>query len=136
MINKVTLIGNVGKDPERRTLDNGQEVATISLATNENYRDKSGEWQTVTEWHKVVCWGKLAEKTASLTKGSLVYVEGKLTTRKWTDKDGVDRYMTEVVANYFRNIASRDNQPQAAKQAPHEPVQQSVVDADDTDLPF
>ncbi len=109
MINKVILIGNLGKDPEVRTLDNGAKVVRFSLATNESYQDKSGEWQTVTEWHNVTMWRSLAERAErDLKKGSMIYLEGKLTTRKWTDKEGQERYTTEVVANTFRKLDRRD----------------------------
>lgn len=109
MINKVTLIGNLGRDPEVRHLDNGAAVAKMSLATNESYRDKSGEWQTNTEWHEIVMWRSLAERAGkSLKKGSLIYVDGKLTHRKYQDKDGNDRYITEVVANTFRSLERRE----------------------------
>lgn len=109
MINKVTLIGNLGKDPEIRHLEGGVSVARFSLATNENYRDKNGEWQTQTEWHDIVAWRQLAEKAArDLHKGSLVYIEGKITHRKWQDKEGQDRYSTEIVANTIRSLERRE----------------------------
>ncbi len=105
MVNKVTLIGNLGKDPEVRALENGAKVAKFSIATNENYRDKSGEWQTQTEWHEIVAWRAVAERAeSSLKKGMTVYLEGKLSTRTWQDKDGNNRKTTEVVSNYFRVI--------------------------------
>jgi len=110
MVNKVLLIGNLGKDPEVRKLDNGSSVGRFSVATNESYKDKSGEWQNLTEWHNVVVWRALAERAErSLKKGNMVYVEGKLTTRKWQDKEGNDRYSTEVVANTFRLLEKRDS---------------------------
>ncbi len=109
MVNKVTLIGNLGRDPEIRHLESGAMVARFSVATNENYRDKDGNWQTVTEWHDVVGWRSIAERVEKvLRKGSLVYLEGKLTHRKYQDKDGVDRYVTEVVANVLRPLDKRD----------------------------
>lgn len=109
MVNRVILIGNLGADPEVRTLENGAMVAKLRLATNENYRDKSGEWQTQTEWHDVIAWRALAERAQSgLKKGDAVYVEGKLTHRTWQDQDGNNRYTTEVVANYFRVIQKRE----------------------------
>ena len=105
MVNKVTLIGNLGRDPEVRALENGAKVAKFSIATNENYRDKSGEWQTQTEWHEIVAWRALAERAeSSLKKGSMVYLEGKLSTRTWQDQNGNNRKTTEVVANYYRVI--------------------------------
>lgn len=105
MVNRIILIGNLGADPEIRTLENGAMVAKMRLATNENYRDKSGEWQTLTEWHDVIAWRSLAERAQNtLKKGSAVYVEGKLTHRNWQDKDGNNRRTSEVVASYFRLI--------------------------------
>lgn len=105
MVNRVILVGNLGKDPEIRTLENGAKVAKFSIATNENYRDKSGEWQQQTEWHDVVAWRSLAERAeATLKKGTAVYLEGKLSTRTWQDQNGNNRRTTEVVANYFRII--------------------------------
>ena len=108
MVNRVILIGNLGKDPEVRRLENGAVVAKFSIATNESYKDKSGEWQTLTEWHDVVAWRSLAERAETqLKKGFPVYVEGKLTHRSWEDQDGNKRRTTEVVANYFRSLASK-----------------------------
>lgn len=105
MVNRVILMGNLGRDPEVRRLENGATVAKFPLATNESYRDKSGEWQQQTEWHDIIAWRMLAERAeSSLKKGSLVYVEGKLTHRTWQDQDGNNRRTTEVVANYFRLI--------------------------------
>jgi single-strand DNA-binding protein len=109
MVNRVILIGNLGRDPEVRHLESGSVVAKFAVATNESYKDKAGEWQTVTEWHDIVVWRQLAERAErDLKKGSLVYVEGKLTKRKWQDKEGNDRYTTEVVANTFRLLERRD----------------------------
>ena len=109
MVNKVTLIGRVGKDPEVRRLENGIAVAKFSVATNENYKDKSGEWVTLTEWHDIVVWRLLAERAEQqLKKGKLVYVDGKLTHRKWQAEDGSNRYSTEVVANTFRLLEKRE----------------------------
>ena len=109
MINKVILIGNLGRDPEVRKLENGSSVAKFSLATNESYRDKSGEWQTQTEWHNIVMWRALAERAErDLKKGSLVFIEGKLTHRTWQDQDGKDRYTTEVVAYTMRSLEKRE----------------------------
>lgn len=103
MINKVILIGNLGRDPEVKHLEGGSVVARFPIATNENYRDKSGEWQTLTEWHNIVVWRQLAERAEkTLKKGMQIFIEGKLTTRKWQDKDGNDRYTTDVVANTLR----------------------------------
>jgi len=110
MINKVILIGNLGKEPEVRRLENGAVVAKFSVATNESFKDKSGEWQTQTEWHNVIVWRHLAERAEKeFKKGSLVFIEGKLTHRKYQDKDGNDRYTTEVVAAVARLLEKREN---------------------------
>ncbi len=100
-INKVILIGHVGKDPEVRYMPNGGAVANLTLATSESWRDKqSGEQKEITEWHRVVIFGKLAEIAGEyLRKGSQVYIEGQLRTRKWQDQSGQDRYTTEVAVN-------------------------------------
>jgi single-strand DNA-binding protein len=109
MVNRVTLIGNLGKDPEVRSLENGAKVARFSIATTESYKDNSDNWQERTEWHNVIAWRYLAEQAErSLKKGMLVYIDGKLTTRKWQDQEGKDRYTTEVVANYLRILNSRE----------------------------
>ena len=111
MINKVTLVGRLGAEPEIRTLESGAMVGKFSVATSENYKDRSGEWQEQTEWHDVVVWRNLAERAQEyLKKGTLVYLEGKLTHRKWQDKDGNPRRTTEVVASYFRMLSSRSNE--------------------------
>lgn len=113
MVNKVILIGNLGRDPEVKYLEGNVAVAKFSVATNESYRDKkTGEWQTLTEWHDVVAWRALAERAEKqLKKGSQVFVEGKLTHRKYQDKDGNDRYVTEVVAQSFRILDRKDSRP-------------------------
>lgn len=112
MVNKVILIGNLGRDPEVRYLEGNIAVAKFSIATNESYKDKKGDWQTVTEWHDVVAWRSLAERAEKqLKKGSQVFIEGKLTHRKYQDKEGIDRYVTEVVANSFKILDRRDSRP-------------------------
>ncbi len=112
MVNKVILIGNLGRDPEVRYLEGNVAVAKFSVATNESYKDKKGDRQTVTEWHDVVAWRGLAEIAEKLLKkGSQIYVEGKLTHRKYQDKEGIDRYVTEVVANNFRILDRRSPGP-------------------------
>ena len=99
MVNRVTLIGYLGKDPEIRRLENSTAVGKFSLATSESYKDANGEWQSQSEWHDIVVWRALAEQAERLfKKGSLVYVEGKITHRKYTDKNGIERYSTEIVA--------------------------------------
>jgi single-strand DNA-binding protein len=109
MFNKVTLIGRLGNDPEIRHLEGGVAVARISLATNEYYRDKDGNPQETTEWHNVVMWRDLAERAEKqLKKGALVFVEGKISYRKYTGQDNVERYATDIVANLFRSLERRE----------------------------
>jgi len=125
-VNKVILIGNLGNDPDVRYTASGAAVANISLATAESWRDKeSGEQQERTEWHRVVFFGRLAEIVAEyLKKGSQIYVEGRLQTRKWQDKDGKDRYSTEIVANEMQMLGSRSggssNQSYMDQTPPHD----------------
>lgn len=108
-VNKAILIGNLGRDPEVRYSPSGSAVANVTLATSESWKDKnSGEKQEKTEWHRVVFFGRLAEIAGEyLKKGSQVYVEGRLQTRKWQDKEGHDRYTTEIVANEMQMLGSR-----------------------------
>ena len=112
MVNKVILIGNVGKDPEVRRLDNGAVVARFSLATSERYKDKDGNQQENTEWHNVIVWRQLAEIAEKyVKKGTKLYIEGKVTYRKYTDTNGVEKYITDIVANNFQMLSSRDSSP-------------------------
>ena len=100
MVNKVILLGNLGADPELKSTPSGQSVCSLRIATSEKYKDKDGNQQEKTEWHKVVVWGKLADLVNQFCKkGKQVYLEGKLQTRKWQDKDGKDQYTTEIVAD-------------------------------------
>lgn len=109
-INKVILVGNLGKDPEVRHLESGAVVANFSIATSEYYTDKSGQRITQTEWHNVVLWRRNAEVAEKyLTKGKQVYIEGKLRTRNWTDRDGVTRYTTEVVGDILQLLGPRQD---------------------------
>jgi single-strand DNA-binding protein len=109
MINKVTLIGNLGNDPEIRRLENGTMVGRFSLATNESYKDKDGNFQTTTEWHNVIVWRDLAEKAEkSLKKGTMCYVEGKIKYRKYTGTDGVERNVTDIEALTYRLLERRE----------------------------
>jgi single-strand DNA-binding protein len=108
-VNKVILVGNLGKDPETRYMPSGSAVTNLTLATSESWKDKqSGEAQERTEWHKVAMFGRLAEIAAEyLRKGSQVYIEGKLRTRKWQDKEGKDRWTTEIVADEMQMLGSK-----------------------------
>jgi single-strand DNA-binding protein len=119
-INKVILIGNLGQDPEVRYMPQGGAVANLSIATSETYKDKAtGQPKEVTEWHRVVIYQRLAEIAGEyLRKGSKVYIEGKLKTRKWQDQQGVERYTTEIVANEMQMLDGRESAQQSAGGAP------------------
>lgn len=108
-VNKVIIVGNLGRDPETRYMPNGEAVTNVAIATTESWKDKnSGEKKELTEWHRVTFYRKLAEIAGQyLKKGSQVYVEGRLQTRKWTDKDGVERYTTEIIADTMQMLGSR-----------------------------
>ena len=107
-VNKVILIGNLGRDPEVRYLPSGDAVANLNIATTEKWKDKSGEQQEQTEWHRVAFFGRQAEICGEyLKKGSSVYIEGRLQTRKWTDKDGVERYSTEIRGDRMQMLGGR-----------------------------
>ncbi len=139
-VNKVILVGNLGKDPETRYLPSGDAVTNFSIATTESWKDKaSGEKKEATEWHRISTFGKLAEICAEyLKKGSQVYIEGKIQTRKWQDKDGNDRYSTEIKADQMKMLGGKpDGQREQAEQ--REPAAKapagSFNDMPD-DLPF
>lgn len=108
-VNKVIIVGNLGRDPETRYMPNGDAVTNIAVATTESWKDKNtGEKKELTEWHRITFYRKLAEIAGQyLKKGSQVYVEGRLQTRKWTDKDGVERYTTEIIADTMQMLGSR-----------------------------
>jgi len=155
-LNKVILIGNLGRDPETRYMPNGEAVTNITIATTETWKDRtSGERQEKTEWHRVTFYRRLAEIAGEyLKKGSQVYIEGRLETRKWTDKEGKDRYTTEVIAAEMKMLGSRPgggmpnydaseetgSRPPAAKAAaggsrPAAKTPGGITDMDD-DIPF
>lgn len=118
-LNKVMLIGRLGRDPELRYSQSGVAMLSLSIATDESYTDKQGERQARTEWHTIVCYQRLAEICAQyLSKGSLVYVEGSLATRKWQDKNEVDRYSTEVKAQTVQFLDRKNDQNGQKSQAP------------------
>jgi single-strand DNA-binding protein len=108
-VNKVTIVGNLGRDPETRYMPSGDAMTNIAVATTDKWKDKTtGEQKEATEWHRIAFFGKLAEIAGQyLKKGSQVYVEGKLRTRKWTDKDGVEKYTTEIIADSMQMLGSR-----------------------------
>ena len=107
-VNKVILVGRLGKDPETRYMTNGEAVTNATLATSENWKDKSREKQEKTEWHNLIFYRRLAEIAGEyLKKGALIYVEGKLATRKWQDKEGKDRYTTEIIVNEMQMLGGK-----------------------------
>ncbi len=117
MVNKVILIGNLGKDPEVRTLESGVKYATFSIATNESFKDKNDQWQTQTEWHNIVAWRNLAEKAEkTLKKGSSVYIEGKITYRKYTDKENIERSVTDIIANTLYSLDKQERMESISKE--------------------
>lgn len=142
-INKVILIGALGNDPEVKTTQGGVVIASLSVATNDSVKDKaSGEWQERTEWHKVVLFSRMAEVARDyLKKGSQVYIEGRLQTRKWQDKEGHDRYTTEIVGNDMQMLGGKrsdDDRAQSANPtAPsRQPFQSRPAAYEDDDVPF
>ena len=142
-INKVILIGNLGADPEVRYMPSGSAVTNIRVATTDSWKDKqSGEQQERTEWHNVAFFGRLAEIAGEyLRKGSQVYIEGRLQTRKWQDKSGADRYTTEIIANEMQMLGGRGgttgSMPAAADESSAPPAATKVSDAEfDDDIPF
>jgi single-strand DNA-binding protein len=150
-VNKVILIGNLGRDPETRYTAEGAAITNITLATSDRWKDKAtGEMKEATEWHRVAFFGRLAEIAGEyLKKGRPVYVEGRLRTRKWQDKDGQDRYTTEIVADAMQMLGSREgmgggdveggDEPRQARSAPARTAASkpaaSIADMDD-DIPF
>mgnify|MGYP000128462223 FL=1 len=134
-VNKAILLGNLGKDPELRKLDDGRAVANFSIATSETYKNKAGEKVTNTEWHNVVLWSPLAEIAENyLKKGSQVYIEGKISNRSYEDKDGVKKYVSEVVGRDLRLLGrapeSNDSTPTPS------PSQETKESVQEDDLPF
>lgn len=119
-VNKVILVGNLGRDPETRYMPNGDQVTNVTIATSETWKDKSsGEQKEATEWHRVVFFRRLAEIAGQyLKKGSQVYIEGRLRTRKWQDKDGQDRHTTEIHADEMKMLGKREGMGQAGESNP------------------
>ena len=134
-VNKVVLVGHLGGDPETRFLPSGAAVANFNLATNESWKDTNGEFQDKTEWHRCVMFGKSAELAVDLLKkGQLAYIEGKLQTRNWEDKDGVKRYTTEVVCDMFTMLGRKMDS--AETQERPKPNESEDSPLEDDDLPF
>ena len=147
-VNKVILVGNLGRDPETRYTTGGEAVTNVSIATTDTWKDKAGEKQERTEWHRVAFFGKLAEIAGEyLKKGSQVYVEGRLQTRKWQDKEGQEKYTTEIIADRMQMLGSRagggggeplperERAAGGGKPAGSAPAKKNVDDLDD-DIPF
>jgi len=156
-VNKVIIVGNLGRDPETRYMPSGDAMTNIAVATTDKWKDKAtGEQKEATEWHRIAFFGKLAEIAGQyLKKGSQVYIEGKLRTRKWTDKDGVEKYSTEIIADSMQMLGSRQGMgggsaamddngfggsgagSRSASSAPRAPAKQApnLSDMDD-DIPF
>jgi single-strand DNA-binding protein len=132
-VNKVILVGNLGKDPEVRYTPDGKAVASLTLATSESWKDQQGQAQEKTEWHRVSIFGKLAEIAGKyLRKGSQIYIEGKLQTRKWTNKEGQDQYTTEIVLDPFNGVmqmlgGKSENSGQQSQQKQAQPQQRQVT---------
>jgi single-strand DNA-binding protein len=147
-VNKVILVGNLGRDPETRYSADGAAIANVSVATTRRYKDAAGQQQEETEWHRVVFFGRLAEIAGEyLRKGRPVYVEGRLRTRKWTDKEGIEKYTTEIVAENMQMLGSREGmgageaddapvapRPAAARPSASRPAP-NIAEMDD-DIPF
>lgn len=140
-INKVIIVGNLGRDPENRYLPSGEQVTSIAVATTDRWRDKtSGEQKEQTEWHRISFFGKLAEIAGQyLKKGSQVYIEGRLRTRKYTDKEGIERFATEIIADTMQMLGTRQGEQQTSRPEQNSQLRQqrsaSLSDMDD-DIPF
>jgi single-strand DNA-binding protein len=142
MVNKVTLLGNVGKEPEVITFENGNKVAKFSLATSESYKDKADVWQQKTEWHNITVF-KPSDRICGLTKGSTLFIEGKISYGKYTTKDGVEKYFTEIIASNVKviggaksNVEGSITQGLAQQQQQTETVTEQQQDTYQDDLPF
>ena len=145
-LNKVMLIGNIGKDPDIKTLQSGRKVVSFSLATSKRYRDNNGEQKEETQWHNIVLWGKIAEtfENLGICKGTQLYIEGELTNRSWTDQTtGQKRYTTEINASTFQILSPRNAQGTSGNAASNgsaygksQQTQPAYTPSDEDDLPF
>ena len=141
-LNRATLIGNIGKYPEIKTLQNGRKFVSFSLATSKRYRDNNGEQKEETQWHNIVIWGKTAEtfENIGIVKGTQLYIEGEITNRSWTDQTtGQKRYTTEINVSSFQILSSRNTQGTSgngANQQTRPQPQQAYNSSDDDELPF
>ena len=138
-VNKVILIGNLGQDPELRYMPSGDPVANFSMATTDQFKDKDGNQQKKTEWHKIVAFKRLAEICGEyLKKGSPVYIEGRIQTRNWEDKDGIKRYSTEIIANSMQMLGRKGDTGDSdyGQQPPQQSGNSNKSEGSDDDLPF
>lgn len=136
-VNKVILVGRLGTDPDVRSSGSGDSIAAFSLATSEQRKDSNGMRVEATEWHRVVCFKKLAEIASQfLRKGSLVYIEGSIRTRKWTDRDGNERYSTEIIANQMQMLGHKQDNADGGRPARHAPRPVRNAELEDDDVPF
>ena len=142
-VNKVILVGNVGRDPELRYTQSGQPVASFSIATNERFKDRDGNWKDRTEWHRIVAWARLAEICGEyLRKGSPVYVEGRIQTRDWEDKEGNKRQTTEIVALSMQMLGRRGDGAgapmgeESQARGGDDPLSQAPPSGADDEIPF
>ncbi len=136
-LNKVILIGNLGQDPEARFTPQGTAVTNLSVATNESWKDQSGETQDRTEWHRVVMYGRMAETASEyMKKGQMVYVEGRLHTREWEDKNQIKRRTTEISCDNFTMLGKRSDNAGTDRAAPDAAPNQKSDSSSDDDLPF
>jgi single-strand DNA-binding protein len=136
-VNKVILVGTLGRDPELRYMPSGDALASFSIATNDTWKDKSGQKQERTEWHRISLFGKQAEIAGQyLKKGSSVYLEGRLQTRKWSDKEGVERQTTEIVADRMQMLGSRPSETSASAVPQSESYGQDQSFSESDDIPF
>lgn len=138
-VNKAILIGNLGADPELRYTSSGTAVASFNIATTERFKDRNGEQQERTEWHSIVCWGRMGELANEyLRKGRSVYIEGRIQTRNYEDKDGIKRYKTEIVAQQMQFLGGRGQEgtPEGPSGNSSAKAPEPEIPADDDDLPF
>lgn len=136
-VNKVLLVGNLGRDAELRYTPGGAAVATLNMATTDTWKDRDGQKKEDTQWHRVILWGKTAESLAEyLTKGKQIYVEGRIQTRKWTDKDGVEKYTTEIRGDRVVLLGGGGSREPRDEQPSGDVQNTQQLDTDDSDVPF
>ena len=136
-VNKIVLVGHLGADPESRFTPSGVAVSTFNMATNESWKNKEGEYEDRTEWHRIVLYGKAAETASEyMKKGQLAYVEGRIRTRSWEDKDGMTRYTTEVLGDRFTMLGRKSENKSTAPAETGASASASAGGGDDDDLPF